>query len=140
MPQRTIRAVAYATLIWLAGFVWGSMVFMTPSLKSIPPLPYVSRYPAISFPLLILFPLIAYLLARRYLRAVADKANEGIKLGVTFAVVNLILDLLILVVLFKNGVDYFASLTVWLAYFSLLLAPALVGRSLGRTDTGEVAG
>jgi hypothetical protein len=53
MPQRTGRAIAYAFLIWITGSVWGSVVFMTPSLKNISSIPYVSRYPAISFPVLI---------------------------------------------------------------------------------------
>jgi hypothetical protein len=52
-----------------------------------------------------------------------------------FAVVNLVLDLLILVLLFKNGLGYFASLTVWLAYFILLIVPWLVGRSLARAKS-----
>jgi hypothetical protein len=53
MPQRTGRAIAYAVLIWITGFAWGSVVFMTPSLKSVSSILYVSRYPAISFPVLI---------------------------------------------------------------------------------------
>ena len=135
MPQRTGRALAYAILIWIVGFIWGSVVFMTPALKNIPPIPYVSRYPAISFPVLIIWVLLAYLLARSYLKTTSDKANEGLKLGLLFAVANLLLDLLILVVLFKNGFGYFASLTVWLAYFILLIVPCLVRRSLQRTAT-----
>jgi len=140
MPQRTGLALAYAVLIWIVGFVWGSVVFMTPSLKNVSPMPYVSRYPAISFPVLIIWLLLAYLLARRYLKTASDKANEGLKLGLMFAVLNLVLDLLILVVLFKNGFGYFASLTVWLAYSILLLLPWFVGRSLAKTNTGQVAG
>ena len=31
MPERIGRALAYAVLIWLSGFVWGSVVFMTPA-------------------------------------------------------------------------------------------------------------
>jgi hypothetical protein len=135
MPQRTGRAIAYAVLIWLIGFVWGSVVFMTPALKSISPIPYVSRYPAISFPVLIIWLLIAYVLAKNYLKTATDKANEGLQLGLTLAVVNLVLDLLILVLLFKNGLGYFASLTVWLAYFILLIVPWLVGRSLARANS-----
>ena len=135
MPQRTGRAIAYAVLIWLIGFAWGSVVFMTPALKSISPMPYVSRYPAISFPVLIIWLLIAYVLAKNYLKTATDKANVGLQLGLMFAVVNLVLDLLILVLLFKNGLGYFASLTVWLAYFILLLVPWLVGRSLARANS-----
>ncbi|MEP6635974.1 MAG: hypothetical protein ABJB97_04555 [Acidobacteriota bacterium] len=91
--------------------------------------PYVSRYPAISFPILIIWPLITYLFAKRYLQATTDKAAEGLRLGACFAAVNLILDLLVLVLLFGNGVRYFLSLTVWLAYLQLLLVPWLTGRS-----------
>jgi len=130
MPQRLIRALGYAVLIWIIGFSWGTVVFMTPALRNISAIPFVSRYPAISFPVLIIWLLIAYLLAGRYLRAATDEASEGLRLGLMFAVVNLLLDLLILVLLFKNGFGYFASFTVWLAYFILLIVPWLVGRSL----------
>lgn len=130
MPQRLGKALGYAILIWIIGFVWGSVVFMTPALKDISSIPYVSRYPAISFPVLIVWLLVAYALSRNYLRTATDKASEGLKLGLLFAVVNLLLDLLVLVILFKNGFDYFVSLTVWLAYLILFIVPWLVGRSL----------
>ena len=133
MPKRIGRALAYAVLIWIIGFVWGSVVFMTPALKNISSIPHVSRYPAISFPVIIIWLVLAYLLAKNYLKTAEDKANEGCKLGITFAIVNLVLDLLVLVLLFKNGFGYFASLTVWLAYIILLTVPWLVGRSLSRS-------
>ena len=137
MPERIGRALGYAVLIWLSGIVWGSVVFMTPALRNIAAIPYVSRYPAISFPLLLLWLLIAFLLARSYLTATTDKAAEGLRLGVLFAVVNFALDLLVLVLLFKNGLAYFASLTVWLAYFILLTVPWFTGRSLASTKGTE---
>lgn len=135
MPQRPGRALAYALLIWISGFVWGMVVFMTPAMKEVAAIPYVSRYPLISFPLLLLWPVIAYLLARIHLRTTNSDPNEGFRLGVLFALVNFVLDLLILVILFKNGPVYFASLTVWLAYLILLTVPWLAGRSLAaRTE------
>jgi hypothetical protein len=130
MPQRMGKALAYAVLIWIVGFVWGSVVFMTPVLKNIASIAYISRYPAISFPVLVIWLVISYLLAKNYLKTADDKANEGLKLGFIFALVNLVLDLLLLVLLFKNGLSYFASLTVWLAYLILLTVPYLVGTSL----------
>lgn len=130
MPQRPGRALVYAVLIWISGFVWGMVVFMTPAMKEVPAVPYVSRYPLISFPLLILWPIIACLLARTHLRTTNDDPNEGFRLGVLFALVNFVLDLLVLVILFKNGPVYFASLTVWLAYLILLTVPWFTGRSL----------
>jgi len=129
VPQRFGRALGYAVLIWVIGFVWGSVVFMTPALTNVSSIPYVSRYPAISFPLLIIWLLLVYPLAKSYLRSTSGDAREGLKLGITFAGVNLLLDLLILVLLFKNGLGYFAYVTVWLAYLILLIGPWLVGRS-----------
>ena len=131
MPERIGRALAYSLLIWITGFIWGTVVFMTPALRNVAPIPFVSRYPAISFPLLFAWPVLAYLLARSYLKTTSgDKAAEGLKLGFTFAIVNFLLDLLVLVILFKNGFAFFAYLTIWLAYFILLIVPWLTGRSL----------
>ena len=131
MPQRIGRALVYAGLIWITGFVWGSVVFMTPALKNVAAIAFVSRYPAISFPLLFAWPILTYLLVRSYLKKTSgDKAAEGLKLGFTFAFVNFLLDLLVLVMLFKNGFAFFAYLTIWLAYFILLIVPWLTGRSL----------
>jgi len=134
MPQRICRALVNALLIWITGFVWGTVVFMTPALNDVSSIPYVSRYPLISFPLLLLWPFLSYLLARSYLkRTSGDPAGEGLKLGLTFALVNFMLDLLVLVILFKNGFGFFAYLTIWLAYFILLIVPWLTGRSLAST-------
>ena len=133
MPYKIGKAVAYALLLWVVGFVWGSIVFMMPALKAAP-IPYVSSNPAISFPILIMWLIVSYPLAKNYLKEAADTVAEGLKLGLTFAVVNAILDLVVLVLLLKAGFGYFASLTVWLAYAMLLIIPWLTGRSLGKTN------
>ena len=129
MPYKPGRALAYALLIWIVGFVWGSVVFMTPALKSLPSIPYVSRYPAISFPILVIWPCVTYLLARNYLRTAPDQPTEGLKLGITFTLVNLLLDLLVLVLLFGNDLSYFASLSIWVANLVLVLMPWWVGKN-----------
>jgi hypothetical protein len=130
MPYKIGKAFAYAVLIWVTGFIWGSIVFMTPSLKSWPTIPFVSRYPAISFPILLAWPVITYLLAKSYLKQAEDKPSEGFKLGVVFAGVNAVLDLLVLVTLFQAGFGYFVSLSIWVAYLMLVLIPWMTGRSL----------
>ena len=135
MPYKSLKALVYAILLWIIGFVWGSIVFMNPALKNVAAIPYVSRNPAISFPLLIIGLILTYLLARNYLKGTQDKEAEGLKLGITFFVVNVILDLLVLVFALKLGLGYFVSLTVWVGYFVLLLVPWLVGRSLQRAST-----
>ena len=103
MPYKPVRAFAYAVLIWVVGFIWGSIVFMTPALRSTPPIPYVSSNPAISFPIILLWTILTLLLARSYLRAAQDKEREGIRLGLMFAMVNFVLDLVVLVFLLKAG-------------------------------------
>jgi hypothetical protein len=134
MSFRIGKALGLAILIWVTGFIWGSIVFMTPSLKSVAAIPYVSRNPAISFPLLVVWPVLIYLLARNFLKGATDKPAQGLKLGLFFFLVNCGLDLVVLVFLLKTGFGYFVSLTVWIAYGLLLILPWLVGRSLQKAD------
>ena len=129
MPQGNLqmgKTIGYAVLIWVTGFVWGSCVFRIPALKNLPSIPYVSRYPAISFPLLIVFAICAYFFAKSCLATVADKSTVASRIGAVFSGTNFVLDLLVLALLFKNGVTYFESLTVWLAYAILFFVPQRV--------------
>jgi len=132
MPYKIGRALIYAVLLWLIGFVWGSIVFMTPAMKTVPAIPYVSSNPAISFPILFIWLIVAYLLAKSYLKTAGDKIAEGLKLGIVFSAVNVLLDLLVLALLLKAGFKYFISLTVWVGYFMLFIIPWMTGRSLQR--------
>jgi hypothetical protein len=128
------KALGYAVLLWVIGFVWGSVVFMTPALKQVPAIPYVSSNPAISFPILLIWLVVTYPLAKSYLKSADDKVSSGLKLGMVFSGVNALLDLLFLVLLLRAGFSYFAYLTVWLGYLLLLVIPWLAGRSLHRTS------
>lgn len=130
MPQKPLKAIAFAVLIWIVGFVWGSIVFMTPALKATPPIPYVSSNPAISIPILLIWIPLIYFLARAYLSKVKDPDREGLKLGLIFAATNFILDLVVLVLLLKTGAGYFAAASIWFAYLLLIIIPWLTGRSL----------
>jgi hypothetical protein len=114
----------------MAGFAWGSIVFMMPALKSVKPIPYISSNPAISFPILIVWVPLSYLLAKSCLQASREAGVAGLKLGLMFSLVNLILDSIVLVLLLKAGFAYFISLTVWLGYVLLLIIPWLTGRSM----------
>ena len=135
MPFRIGKALIYAVLVWVIGFVWGSIVFMTPALKTVSAIPYVSSNPAISFPILFIWLIVTYLLAKSYLKSADDTADQGLKLGIIFSVVNIVLDLLVLVLLLKAGFSYFISLTVWLGYLMLFMIPWIAGRSSRRTQT-----
>lgn len=118
--------------MWVVGFIWGSIVFMTPSLKSVPAIPYISSNPVISFPIIALWLPLAYLLARNFLKNSRTPEADGVKLGLAFSEVNFILDIIVLVVLLKAGVGYFAAASVWLAYSMLFVIPWLTGRSLAK--------
>ena len=126
------KAIGYGVLIWVVGFIWGSIVFMTPSLKSTPPIPYVSSNPAISFPIIVLWIPLTYLLTRQFLKNSKTPEPDGIKLGLAFSEVNFVLDVIILVILLKAGVNYFAVASIWLAYAMLFVIPWLTGRSLAK--------
>ena len=126
------KAIGYGVVVWVVGFIWGSIVFMTPSLKSTPPIPYVSSNPAISFPIIALWIPLTYLLARQFLKHTKTPEADGIKLGLTLSEVNFLLDVIILVILLKAGVIYFAVASIWLAYAMLFVIPWLTGRSLAK--------
>jgi hypothetical protein len=138
VPFKPAKAFAYAVLIWTVGFIWGSIVFMTPALRAATaPIPYVSSNPAISFPILLFWTVLALLLARSYLKPASDKEQEGLRLGFMFVVVNFVLDLVVLVFLLKAGFIYFASASVWFAYATLVLIPWLTGRTLERSTSNS---
>lgn len=133
MPHKPLKAFAYALLIWAVGFVWGSIVFMTPALKATPPIPYISSNPAISFPIILIWTVLALLLSRNYLKDAPDKAREGLRLGIVFTLVNFLLDLVVLVFLLQTGFKYFISGSVWFAYATLILIPWITGRTLEKS-------
>lgn len=133
MPDKPIKAFAYAVLIWVVGFVWGSIVFMTPALKATPPIPYISSNPAISFPIIFIWTVLTLLLARSYLKMAPEPARQGLRLGVVFTIVNFVLDLVVLVFLLGAGFKYFMSGSVWFAYATLILIPWITGRTLEKS-------
>ena len=129
MLHKPTKALLYGVLIWLAGFVWGSIVFMVPFLKHLPSMPVISMYPAISFPLIPAFWYLATLFGKRYLADAEDRRAEGLKLGIAFSVINIILDYIVLVVSLNAGPHFYSYVTIWAAYFILFLAPFRVGRT-----------
>ncbi len=128
-PYKPLKALWYAVLLWLIGFVWGMIVFMTPALKDIPAVPYISKYPAVSAPLIVAYFIIIFLLTKRYLGDADKKAAEGLKLGAAIFLVNIILDALVYVVLLKSS-DYFTYFSIWLFYILAIAVPWFTGRRL----------
>ncbi|NJD54066.1 MAG: hypothetical protein FIB07_14505 [Candidatus Methanoperedens sp.] len=125
-PYKPGKALLYSVLIWLIGFFWGTLVFMTPALMDLQSIPYISKYPAISFPLIAAYFIIGCLLARDYLGGTDKKAAEGLRFGVLIFLVNFILDVLIYFILF-NSKDYFAYFSIWFSYIMFIAYPWLIG-------------
>ena len=123
------KTIGYALLLWIIGFVWGTIVFMVPVLKNIGSIPYVSKFPAISVPLLIVLLVLLYFLSKSYLKEIVQKVQSGLILGLVIFVINFVLDLIVYFLLFKST-DYFAYLSIWLSYVIMILIPWLTGRSL----------
>jgi hypothetical protein len=129
MPYKFGKAILFSFFVWFTGFVWGSIIFMTPWVD-LSPIPLISSNPAISFPLLVLMPLVSFFLAGSYLKEADDKRLEGLKFGLTVFLVNILLDLLVIVVLFGGGLVFFVSLTVWLNYILVSVVPYFKGRMM----------
>jgi hypothetical protein len=104
---------------------------MVPSLKNLPSISYTSKYPAISVPLLVGYAILIFFLAKGYLRSAEKRIIEGLKFGITLFLINIILDALVYVGLFKGG-DYFTFLSIWFAYAMFITIPWLTGRWLER--------
>ena len=105
------------------------IVFMTPALKNIPSVPFVSKFPAISLPLIVIYIFLIYFLARRCLAGAVDKRSEAWKYGISLVVISIILDTLVIVVVFKSH-DYFSYLSIWIAYALLLFVPVVAARQV----------
>lgn len=128
-PYKLSSALFYAILLWVIGFIWGSTVFMIPALKNVSSIPNFSQFPAISFPILIISFVLAFIISKKYLKAAENKPREGLKLGMTFVFVNLLLDFILLFDVFGSKA-YFGYVSVWLNYLILLLVPWVVGHSI----------
>jgi len=130
-PYKPAKAMWYAFFIWLIGFAWGTIVFMVPALINLPTIPYISKYPAVSAPLIVAYFIIGFLLIREYLRDTDKKATEGLKFGAAIFLVNIIMDALIYFMMFKSE-DYFAYFSIWFFYIMSIVYPWFIGRWLER--------
>lgn len=128
MRKGDLTALSYGILIWLVGFVWGTIVLMTPALRDFASIPYVSRYPAISFPLLIAFAVLAWIMAVKFLARFGGDASSSVRLGMILALTNFVLDVIVIAIAFRNGIAFFQTLTIWIAYALLFAVPIIRAR------------
>ena len=109
----------------------GMTVYMIPALKNMPSISHISKLPAVSVVLLSLYLVMLWYIARRYLASTNRRSVEGLKLGFVLALITIVLDTLVYVVLL-GSVDYFAFLSIWIAYAMFVIVPWLLGRNLGQ--------
>jgi hypothetical protein len=125
---RSAKAIGYGLLIWIIGFVWGSVVFMTPALSEIAPIEQISKMPAITVPLLITYLILIPYLSKRYLKDAQDRIAEATFLGIIFLVVNSLLDLVMYLTIYDP--DYFGYILIWISYALLLILPPFTGKRM----------
>jgi hypothetical protein len=132
LPARPIRTAAFGALLWLSGIVVGGVVFATPALKAVPAIPYVTANPFITVPILALWTILAWVLPRGSVAQAARPRVEGLRIGMMFLAVNVVLDLMLVVGLMKTGPGFYGYGGLWSAYALLVVVPWLTGRSAGQ--------
>jgi hypothetical protein len=137
LSYRPAKAIGYGLLIWLIGFVWGSIVLMVPGLQSVDPIPLFSNNPAISLPILVVYSIIVFYMAKSYISGVVDKIGQGYKLGIIIFLVNIVLDGLVYVLILGSD-NYFSFLSVWISYVLLLIIPRIVAFRSQEGPTSEL--
>ena len=129
MPYNLRKALGYAIVLWMIGFVWGTIVFMVPTLMDMGSVPYISKYPAISVPIIVIYVILLFVLMPGYLEPVSEKRVEGLKFGFLLLVSNFVLDAEVYVGLFGDT-EYFTYFSIWLAYALFIIIPWLTGHRL----------
>lgn len=130
LPARPLSALLWALLFWLIGMVVGMIVFAVPSLKATEPIRHVASNPYITFPIVGLWVVVAWLVSQARLTTAPDPTMEGLRLGLMFAAVNFALDYAVLVKGMGTGSGFYAYLGPWLGYVCLVAVPWLSGRGM----------
>jgi hypothetical protein len=129
LPTRPFRALAGAIALWLTGMIIGIFAFSIPAGREASPIPNISGNPFISGPILVIWPLITWILATRFARRTENPATEGIRIGLVFLVVNVLLDRVIVVGIMGAGPGFYSYAALWVAYSMLVVIPWIAGRA-----------
>jgi len=116
----------------MVGFIWESIVHITPTLSAIPSIEYISKTPAIALPLLVILPILTIYLTKTYLKDTKDKVEEAKLLGITFLSVNLALDLAMYLMIYDKS--YLPYLLIWIHYALLLAIPYYIGKRIQASE------
>lgn len=119
MIKKPVKGILMGLLTWVAGFIIGSIIMFT------------AGKDMIGIIMIFVMPIVTALIAMWYLKK-NPGMSEGLKLGIIWVIVSVILDVLVLVLAFGNGFSYFTSWTFLVGYAEMLLVPALIGKMLDR--------
>lgn len=117
MLQNLKKGILLGLLMWIILFFIGSIAMVTIGQDKI------------GVAMIILWPIVAIFLARRYFKDNPSMV-EGLKLGIVWMVISAILDIAILVYGFKNGWEFYSTWTIWIGYLEIIIVPAIVGKIL----------
>jgi uncharacterized membrane protein (DUF441 family) len=128
-PARPLRAAAFGLLLWFSGMVVGSIVFATPQLEAARPIQYLTANPFITVPIIPLWTILAWAFSRGSVSRAPEPREEGIRIGLVFLAVNVLMDLLLMVGVMHVGASFYSYAGLWLAYLVLVAVPWLTGRA-----------
>ena len=136
--KRLVRAVLLSGVVWVAGFVAGSLVYLVPHLRHLHPIPGVTLNVAVSLVVPVVWVPLLVVLSRRFVRAGPSAVGDGVLLGLWMAGTNLVLDRVVLVGWFEAGPSFHSYAAIWFAYLLVVLVPVVV--ALGRRFEPEGSG
>src|SRR5262245_49167684 len=97
MSKRFLPVLGWALLLWFVGMLVGSVVFAVPQLKEAQAIPWVTANPFITVPILVLWPLLVWIITRKRVANSQHPRSEGVKVGLVFLAVNVVLDFVLVV-------------------------------------------
>ncbi len=116
MPEKKLRSILLGLLLWILNFTAATLVALKLNDENI------------KIFILIVIPIFTAVLAYIYMRSPQEKSvYEGTRLGLTWFVLLLTIDVIVKVYLMKYGWEYFRSWTVWISFGEIIFLCGVIG-------------
>jgi hypothetical protein len=116
MPEKKLRTIILGVILW-------GVLFTLATLAA-----YKLDEDNIDIFMLIAIPIFCVVLAYIYMRGTGDKSvYEGTRLGFTWLMILLTLDVIVRVYILDNDWEYFRSWTVWIAFAEIVFLCGAIG-------------
>jgi len=123
LADRSRASVRICTGVARRELVWGAFSANVRTLRSSRPIPHFAHNWAVAVPILVVWILLAYVLARRYFMLTGAREEEGLFLGLVFAASAFLFDLIVVAGIVGEGCRHFRQPVLWVAYALLLVIP-----------------